>query len=158
VATSIREAGFDVASMSKTSTRVFVMEVMGRHAGWITASVRLAAEKEGDAPQIPCFRKSSSTRRDFSPGQGDRRADGYCAIAVSEGLQNREGKFLSETGLKDAFGHSQLGGAGEIIARLVKDRLKYKYHWPSPTICSARRATSRRRSMWSSPTSSESRR
>jgi len=55
--------------------------------------------------------------------------DGYCAIAVSEGLRNREGQFLSETGLKDAFGHSQLGGAGEIIAKLVKDRLKYKYHW-----------------------------
>jgi len=105
VATSIREAGFDVASMSKTSTRVFVMEVMGRHAGWITAACVLARVRE----------------------VVDR--DGYCAIAVSEGLRNREGKFLSETGLKDAFGHSQLGGCGEIIARLVKDRLKYKYHW-----------------------------
>src|SRR5882672_1819445 len=99
VATSIREAGFDVASMCKTSTRVFVMEVMGRHAGWITAACGLAAEREGDAPQILLFPE----------------------------IQFDEERFLA--GVKDAFGHSQLGGAGEIIARLVKDRLKYKYHW-----------------------------
>src|SRR5467141_584938 len=130
VATSIREAGFDVASMSKTSTRVFVMEVMGRHAGWITAACGLAADREGDAPQILLFPEIQFDEEKFL----DRvkkvvERDGYCAIAVSEGLRNREGKFLSETGLKDAFGHSQLGGAGEIVAKLVKDRLKYKYHW-----------------------------
>lgn len=130
VATSIREAGFDVASMSKTSTRVFVMEVMGRHAGWITAACGLAAEKEGDAPQILLFPEIQFDEERFLARVEEAvERDGYCAIAVSEGLRNREGKFLSETGLKDAFGHSQLGGAGEIIARLVKDRLKYKYHW-----------------------------
>src|SRR6266581_1395543 len=120
----------DVASMAKTSTRVFVMEVMGRHAGWITAACGLAADREGDAPQILLFPEIQFDEEKFL----DRvkkvvERDGYCAIAVSEGLRNREGKFLSETGLKDAFGHSQLGGAGEIVAKLVKDRLKYKYHW-----------------------------
>src|SRR5438552_3719727 len=130
VATSIREAGFDVASMAKTSTRVFVMEVMGRHAGWITAACGLAAEREGDAPQILLFPEIQFDEEKFlARVKAVVERDGYCAIAVSEGLRNREGQFLSETGLKDAFGHSQLGGAGEIIAKLVKDRLKYKYHW-----------------------------
>src|SRR6266702_3692725 len=130
VATSIREAGFDVASMAKTSTRVFVMEVMGRHAGWITAACGLAADREGDAPQILLFPEIQFDEEKFLARVKEVvERDGYCAIAVSEGLRNREGKFLSETGLKDAFGHSQLGGAGEIIAKLVKDRLGYKYHW-----------------------------
>jgi len=130
VATSIREAGFDVASMAKTSTRVFVMEVMGRHAGWITAACGLAADREGDAPQVLLFPEIQFDEEKFlARVKSVVERDGYCAIAVSEGLRNREGQFLSETGLKDAFGHSQLGGAGEIIAKLVKDRLKYKYHW-----------------------------
>jgi 6-phosphofructokinase len=130
VATSIREAGFDVASMYKTSTRVFVMEVMGRHAGWITAACGLAAEREGDAPQILLFPEIQFDEDKFLARVTEVVArEGYCAIGVSEGLRNKEGKFLSETGLKDAFGHSQLGGAGEIIARLVKERLGFKYHW-----------------------------
>src|SRR5438876_3799700 len=130
VATSIREAGFDVASMSKTSTRVFVMEVMGRHAGWITAACGLAAGREGDAPQILLFPEIQFDEEKFL--ERVRKVverDGYCAIAVSEGLRTEPGQFRSETGLKDAFGHPQLGGAGEIIAKLVKDRLKYKYPW-----------------------------
>jgi 6-phosphofructokinase len=130
VATSIREAGFDVASMAKTSTRVFVMEVMGRHAGWITAACGLAAEKEGDAPQILLFPEIRFDEEKFlARVKQVVERDGWCAIAVSEGLRDGDGKFLSESGLKDAFGHSQLGGAGEIIARLVRDRLGYKYHW-----------------------------
>src|SRR5258707_2280024 len=105
------------------------MEVMGRHAGWITAACGLAAEREGDAPQILLFPEIQFEEERFLARVKETvERDGYCAIAVSEGLRNGEGKFLSETGLKDAFGHSQLGGAGEIIARLVKDRLKYKYH------------------------------
>src|SRR5213083_2577548 len=124
VATSIREAGVDVASMAKTSTRVFVMEVMGRHAGWITAACGLAAEKAGDAPQILLFPEISFDPEKFLP-----RVDavvkeyGYCAIGVSEGLRNADGKFLSETGLTDAFGHAQLGGVAPLIASLVKDKL-----------------------------------
>jgi len=130
VATSIREAGFDVASMYKTSTRVFVMEVMGRHAGWITAACGLAAEKEGDAPHILLFPEIQFDEEKFLARVKEVvEREGYCAVAVSEGLRNSDGKFLSETGLKDAFGHAQLGGAGEIIAKLVKERLGYKYHW-----------------------------
>ena len=130
VATSIREAGFDVASMARTSTKVFVLEVMGRHAGWITAACGLAAEKDGDAPQILLFPELT-----FEPEKFLARVDavvkqhGYCAIGVSEGMRNADGKFLSESGLKDAFGHAQLGGVAPLIANLVKDRLGYKYHW-----------------------------
>ena len=130
VATSIREAGFDVASMARTSTKVFVLEVMGRHAGWITAACGLAAEKEGDAPQILLFPEIT-----FDPDKFLARVDavvkqhGYCAIGVSEGLRSADGKFLSESGLKDAFGHAQLGGVAPQIASLVQAKLGYKYHW-----------------------------
>jgi len=130
VATSIREAGYDVASMARTSTKVFVLEVMGRHAGWITAACGLAAEKAGDAPQILLFPELV-----FDADKFLARVDavvkqyGYCAIGVSEGLRNADGKFLAESGLKDAFGHAQLGGVAPQIANLVKDKLGYKYHW-----------------------------
>ena len=130
VATSIREAGFDVASMARTSTKVFVLEVMGRHAGWITAACGLAAEKAGDAPQILLFPEMT-----FNQEKLLARVDavvkkyGYCAIGVSEGIRGADGKFLSESGLKDAFGHAQLGGVAPQIANLVKDKLGYKYHW-----------------------------
>ena len=130
VAVSIREAGFDVASMARTSTKVFVLEVMGRHAGWITAACGLAAEKAGDAPQILLFPEITFDSEKFL-GRVDAivKQHGYCAIGVSEGLRNAQGTFLSESGLKDAFGHAQLGGVAPLIANLVKDKLGYKYHW-----------------------------
>lgn len=130
VAVSIREAGFDVASMAETSTKVFVMEVMGRHAGWIAAAGGLAAEEEGDAPHIILFPEIT-----FNPEKFLRRVKacvkkfGYCAIVVSEGVKNKEGKFLADAGTKDAFGHSQLGGVAPTIASLIKNELGYKYHW-----------------------------
>lgn len=130
VATSIREAGFDVASMARTSTKVFVLEVMGRHAGWITAACGLAAEKAGDAPQILLFPEITfDADRFLARVDATVKQHGYCAIGVSEGIRNADGKFLSETGLKDAFGHAQLGGVAPQIANLVKDKLGYKYHW-----------------------------
>ena len=130
VAVSIREAGFDVASMARTSTKVFVLEVMGRHAGWITAACGLAAEKAGDAPQILLFPEITfDSDRFLARVDAIVKQYGYCAIGVSEGLRNAEGKFLSESGLKDAFGHAQLGGVAPLIANLVKDKLGYKYHW-----------------------------
>ena len=130
VAVSIREAGFDVASMARTSTKVFVLEVMGRHAGWITAACGLAAEKAGDAPQLLLFPEITFESDKFlARVDAIVRQYGYCAIGVSEGLRNAEGKFLSESGLKDAFGHAQLGGVAPLIANLVKDKLGYKYHW-----------------------------
>jgi len=130
VAVSIREAGFDVASMARTSTKVFVLEVMGRHAGWITAACGLAAEKAGDAPQLLLFPEITfDSDRFLARVDAIVKQYGYCAIGVSEGLRNAEGKFLSESGLKDAFGHAQLGGVAPLIANLVKDKLGYKYHW-----------------------------
>src|SRR5262245_26278785 len=130
VAASIREAGYDVASMARTSTRVFILEVMGRHAGWITAACGLAAEKAGDAPHVLLFPEIPFDQDKFL-GRVDEvvRKHGYCAVGVSEGLQWPDGKFLSESGLRDAFGHAQLGGVAPLIAQLVKEKLKQKYHW-----------------------------
>jgi 6-phosphofructokinase 1 len=130
VAVSIREAGFDVASMAKTSTKVFIMEVMGRHAGWIAAAGGLAAEKAGDAPHLILFPEIAFDAEKFcSRVQQCVTKYGYCAVVVSEGVKNSEGKFLADAGLRDAFGHAQLGGVGPVIAQLVKDQLNYKYHW-----------------------------
>ncbi len=130
VAVSIREAGFDVASMCKTSTKIFVMEVMGRHAGWITAAGGLAAEQIGDAPHILIFPELVFDEVKFL-ARVDQcvKKYGYCAIVVSEGVKNKEGKFLAEAGGVDAFGHAQLGGVAPVVAQLIKDKLGYKYHW-----------------------------
>ncbi|MEQ8659839.1 MAG: 6-phosphofructokinase [Gammaproteobacteria bacterium] len=130
VAVSIREAGFDVASMAKTSTKVFVMEVMGRHAGWIAAAGGLAAEAPGQAPQLILFPEIVFDEERFlARVQRSVEDYGYCAIVVSEGLRNAAGRFVAEAGTRDAFGHAQLGGVAPVIAELIKDRLGYKYHW-----------------------------
>ncbi len=130
VATSTREAAFDVASMARTSTKVFVLEVMGRHAGWITAACGLAAEKPGQAPHILLFPEVPFQQAAFLQRvQQTVQEKGYCVIAVSEGLRNPDGQFLSDSGLRDAFGHAQLGGVAPVIANLVRDHLGYKYHW-----------------------------
>ena len=130
VAVSIREAGFDVASMAKTSTKAFVMEVMGRHAGWIAAAGGLAAEKDGDAPHIILFPEITFDEKRFL-ARVKRCVEryGYCAIVVSEGVRKPDGTFLAEAGTRDAFGHAQLGGVGPVVAQLIKDQLGYKYHW-----------------------------
>ncbi len=130
VAVSIKEAALDVTSMAKTSTRVFVMEVMGRHAGWIAAAGGLAQEKEGDAPHIILFPEIPFDQAAFlkKVQQSVDRHD-YCVIVVSEGVRTTEGKFLAEAGTRDAFGHTQLGGVAPFLANLVKENLKYKYHW-----------------------------
>ena len=130
VAVSIREASFDVASMAKTSTKLFVMEVMGRHAGWIAAAGGIAAEKEGDAPHIILFPEIVFDQEKFMAKVDDSvKKYGYCSIVVSEGVKNSEGKFLAEAGTRDAFGHAQLGGVAPVVAQMVKDKLGYKYHW-----------------------------
>jgi len=130
VATSMREAAFDVASMAKTSTRVFVLEVMGRHAGWITAAVGLAADEKTPIPLVLLFPEIRFDEAAFLADVDAKvKRFGYCCIGVSEGLQNAEGKLLAEAGTRDAFGHAQLGGVGPLIAALVKDRLGHKYHW-----------------------------
>jgi 6-phosphofructokinase len=130
IATSIREAGFDVASMAKTSTKVFVLEAMGRHAGWIAAAGGLAAETAADAPHIVLFPEIPFDEERFLAKVGATvKRYGYCAMVVSEGLRNADGRFIAEAGTRDAFGHAQLGGVAPVIAALVKDKLGYKYHW-----------------------------
>ncbi len=130
VAVSIREAGFDVASMCKSSTKVFVMEVMGRHAGWIAAAGGLAAENKADAPHIILFPEVRFNQTKFlSKVKECVKKYGYCAIVVSEGIRNSKGQFLAESATKDAFGHARLGGAAPVVAELIESKLGYKYHW-----------------------------
>ena len=130
VATSMREAGLDVASMARTSTKIFVLEVMGRHAGWITAACGLASEQDGASPHILLFPEIPFAPEEFLLRVSEMVArHGFCTIAVSEGLSDASGKLIAEMGGKDAFGHAQLGGVGQVIAQLIKDRLGYKYHW-----------------------------
>jgi 6-phosphofructokinase 1 len=109
---------------------VFVLEVMGRHAGWITSAVGLAADAATPIPLVLLFPEIAFDEEKFIAAVDARtREFGYCCVGVSEGLQNAEGELMAEAGTKDAFGHAQLGGVGPLIARLVKDRLDYKYHW-----------------------------
>ncbi|MBT8447354.1 MAG: 6-phosphofructokinase [Gammaproteobacteria bacterium] len=130
VAVSIREAAFDVASMAKTSTKVFVMEVMGRHAGWIAAAGGLAQEFDGDAPHIILFPEIEFDQERFLARVRETvDSAGYCVIVVSEGLHYPDGRFVAEAGTRDAFGHAQLGGVGPKIAEMVKQEHGYKYHW-----------------------------
>jgi len=130
VAVSTREAAMDVASMCETSTKVFILEVMGRHAGWIAAAAGLAAEKDGDAPHIILFPEIAFDRARFlARVKRAVKRHGYCVIVASEGAQYKDGTFLSESGLVDAFGHSQLGGLAPLLADMVKSETGYKYHW-----------------------------
>ena len=130
IAVSTREAALDVASMARTSTKVFVLEVMGRHAGWIAAAGGLAGEKPDDPPQVILFPEIAFDETAFLARVKQSVHDnGYCVIVVSEGVKNADGRFLAEAGTRDAFGHAQLGGVGPVIAQLVKDKLGYKYHW-----------------------------
>lgn len=132
-AVSIREAALDVKSMCATSTKVFVMEVMGRHAGWIAAAAGLAQEQDGDAPHIILFPEIAFDQDKFL-NKVDRvvKKNGYCVIAVSEGARYKDGTFLADAGSVDAFGHKQLGGVAPVLAQMVKDKLGHKYHWAVP--------------------------
>mgnify|MGYP001080763265 CR=1 FL=1 len=129
-AVSIREAGYDLASMCKTSTKVFILEVMGRHAGWTAAAGGLATEQEGDAPHIILFPEIAFDEAAFLA-----RVDvcvkeyGYCTIVASEGVRDAEGKFLADAGNTDAFGHTQLGGVAQHLAQRIKAELGHKYHY-----------------------------
>lgn len=130
IAISTLEAGFDVASMAASSTKVFILEVMGRHAGWIAASAGLASEDAEQPPHIILFPEILFNQELFLTKVKEAVTRfGYCVIVVSEGLRNKDGKFLTDVGVRDAFGHAQLGGVAPIIAQLVKESLGYKYHW-----------------------------
>lgn len=130
VAVSIREAGFDVASMARTSTKVFILEVMGRHAGWIAAAGGLASARPGDAPQLILFPEIAFDQRAFlARVQASVERHGYCAVVASEGLRDADGHFLGDAGETDAFGHRQLGGLAPWLAALVRDQTGCKVHW-----------------------------
>ncbi|MEO5622257.1 MAG: 6-phosphofructokinase [Dokdonella sp.] len=132
-AVSVAEASLDVESMCETSTKVFIIEVMGRHAGWIAAAGGLAARKAGEPPHLILFPEIA-----FDEAQFLKRVKacvervGYCTVVASEGLKNPQGSFLAEAGTTDAFGHTQLGGVAPFLAHLVKQKLGYKYHWALP--------------------------
>ncbi len=130
IAISIREAALDVLCMSETSTKVFILEVMGRHAGWIAASAGLAAKQEGDAPHIILFPEIPFESESFLKKVDDTvKKRGYCVIAVSEGVRHSDGRFVHDSGLTDAFGHEQLGGVAPVLSRYIKSKLGYKNHW-----------------------------
>ncbi len=132
-AVSLREAALDVASMAESSPKVFVMEVMGRHAGWLAAAAGLAGKTPDEAPHIILFPEIPFDQEKFLAAvDATVKRVGWCAVAVSEGLRTPDGKFLAEAGGKDAFGHVQLGGVGPAIAQMVKDKLGYKQHWAVP--------------------------
>ena len=130
VAVSTREAALDVLSMAKTSTKVFVLEVMGRHAGWIAAAGGLAGSRPGDAPHIILFPEIPFEESAFLKrvDQCVKKYD-YCVIVVSEGAQYADGRFLAEAGTRDAFGHAQLGGVAPVVANMIREKLGYKYHY-----------------------------
>lgn len=130
IATSTMEASLDVQSMSETSTKVFILEVMGRHAGWMAASSALARTSNEDAPHIILLPEVTFNQKDFLALVKQVVAKhGYCVVVVSEGVKNSKGKFLAESDRRDAFGHSQLGGIAPFISELINNKLKIKNHW-----------------------------
>ena len=129
-AVSIREAGFDLASMCKTSTKVFILEVMGRHAGWTAAAGGLAAEAEGDTPHVILFPEIAFDEAAFlKKVDACVEKHGYCTIVASEGVRDADGNFLADAGTTDAFGHTQLGGVAQTLAQRIKRELGHKYHY-----------------------------
>ncbi len=130
IAVSTREASFDVASMAKTSTKVFILEVMGRHAGWIAAAGGLASTRDTEIPIVILFPEIAFDRDRFlAKVDANVRKFGYCTVVVSEGVKSADGKFLADQGLRDAFGHAQLGGVAPVVASIIKDGIGLKYHW-----------------------------
>jgi ATP-dependent phosphofructokinase / diphosphate-dependent phosphofructokinase len=130
IAVSTLEATYDVRSMAKTSTKVFVLEVMGRHAGWIAAAGAMASTKGTELPIVVLFPEVVFDQKKFLAKVGGLvKKFGYCTVVVSEGCHHPDGKFLAEQGTRDAFGHAQLGGAAPVVANMIKDALGHKFHW-----------------------------
>ena len=130
IAVSTREASFDVASMAETSTKIFVLEVMGRHAGWIAAAGALAADEDNDIPVVVLFPEIKFDKEKFLALVDSKvKSHGYCSVVVSEGVAWPDGRFLAEQGTRDDFGHAQLGGAAPVVANMIKEALGYKFHW-----------------------------
>ena len=133
-AVSLRECTLDVVSMMDTSTKVFVMEVMGRHAGWIAASAGLAGAGRDDAPHIILFPERVFDADAFlARVKATVARVGCCVVAASEGIKYADGTFVADAHAgTDAFGHTQLGGVAPALAGLVRARLNLKTHWALP--------------------------
>ena len=130
IATSTKEAALDVKSMSKSSTKVFIFEVMGRHAGWLAASAGLAKSKNNSAPHIILLPEITFNEKLFLKKVKEVvKKEDYCVIVVSEGAKYKNGKFLADAGTVDSFGHKQLGGVAPRIAEMISNKLGFKYHW-----------------------------
>jgi 6-phosphofructokinase len=130
IATSTKEAALDVKSMSKSSTKVFIFEVMGRHAGWLAASAGLAQSKNNSAPHIILLPEVTFNEKLFLKRVKEVvKKEDYCVIVVSEGAKYKNGKFLADAGTVDSFGHKQLGGVAPRIAEMINNKLGFKYHW-----------------------------
>jgi 6-phosphofructokinase 1 len=130
IAVSTLEATYDVRSMAKTSTKVFVLEVMGRHAGWIAAAGAMASTKGTELPIVVLFPEVLFDQKKFlAKVEAMVKKFGYCTVVVSEGCHHPDGRFLAEQGTRDAFGHAQLGGAAPVVANMIKEALGYKFHW-----------------------------
>ncbi len=130
IAVSTLEATYDVRSMCATSTKVFVLEVMGRHAGWIAAAGAMASSKDRELPIVVLFPEVVFDKEKFlAKVDAMVKKFGYCTVVVSEGCHWPDGKFLAEQGTRDAFGHAQLGGAAPVVANMIKEGLGYKFHW-----------------------------
>ena len=130
IATSTMEASLDVASMCETSTKVFILEVMGRHAGWMAASSALARTSKNDPPHIILLPEIVFNQSKFLDKiRKCVKKNGYCVIVASEGVKNSKGKFLAESDTKDAFGHTQLGGVAPYLGSMISKKLKLKNHW-----------------------------
>ena len=130
VVTSTIEAALDLESMYESSTKVFILEVMGRHAGWIAGSSCLAQNSHPGAPHIILLPEVTFNQNKFLTKVKETvKKNGFCVIVASEGIKNSKGKFLAESDSKDAFGHSQLGGVAPRLAELINKKLKLKNHW-----------------------------
>ncbi len=128
IAVSALEASFDVRSMAKTSTKVFILEVMGRHAGWIAAAGGLL--EDYDIPVVVLFPEVEFNQDKFLAAvKAKVEQHGFCTIVVSEGTHWPDGRFIAEQGTRDSFGHAQLGGAAPVVANMIKEALGYKFHW-----------------------------
>jgi 6-phosphofructokinase len=132
-AVSVRECALDVAAMAETSTKVFVYEAMGRHAGWLAAAGGLAGNGANEAPHLILFPERPYDEADFLTNvKKVVERVGYCVVVASEGIQQPDGRFVADMGTKDSFGHTQLGGVSSFLAGRVKAELGYKVHWTLP--------------------------
>ena len=130
IAIATMEASLDIVSMCASSTKIFILETMGRHAGWIAAAGGLAGNSSDEPPHIILFPEVAFDEEAFlAKVDASVKQCGYCVIVASEGARYADGNFLADSGTIDVFGHKQLGGLAPTLAELIKSKLGYKHHW-----------------------------